>query len=199
MLFERRLWDGIASGSVTSAVRRWKRPTVRAGGNLRSPGGYLSIDAVTLIGDSDLTEQLAECSGFESLEALRDSLPPPSEGRRLYRIDFHVAGPDPRDTLRQDADLSRDELDDVAARLAAMDHRADAAWTRQTLEVIDAKPNVVSTELATDVHRPRKHFKRDVAKLKRLGLTISLSPGYRLSPRGRSVLDHLRAGDEDEA
>ena len=32
-------------------------------------------------------------------------------------------------------------------------------------------------------------------ELKRLGLTISESPGYRLSPRGEAVLANLRAGD----
>ena len=35
-------------------------------------------------------------------------------------------------------------------------------------------------------------FKLDVRKLKELGLTESLRPGYRLSPRGESVLDRLR-------
>jgi hypothetical protein len=36
-------------------------------------------------------------------------------------------------------------------------------------------------------------FKNDVRKLKTLGLTISHSPGYELSPRGRAVLAHLDA------
>ena len=31
-------------------------------------------------------------------------------------------------------------------------------------------------------------FKADVRKLKALGLTISFSPGYRLSPRGEAYL-----------
>ena len=34
-------------------------------------------------------------------------------------------------------------------------------------------------------------FKRDVRKLKELGLTISLAVGYELSPRGRAVLGAL--------
>jgi len=32
-------------------------------------------------------------------------------------------------------------------------------------------------------------FKNDVRKLKRIGLTISHSPGYELSPRGKAYLD----------
>ncbi|HEX7068738.1 MAG TPA: hypothetical protein VF295_11185 [Candidatus Limnocylindria bacterium] len=35
-------------------------------------------------------------------------------------------------------------------------------------------------------------FKLDDRKLKELGLTESLRPGYRLSPRGESVLARLR-------
>ena len=35
-------------------------------------------------------------------------------------------------------------------------------------------------------------FKRDVRKLKELGLTESLETGYRLSPRGRALLERLR-------
>jgi hypothetical protein len=32
MLFKQRFWAGLADGSVTVAFRRWRRPTVRAGG-----------------------------------------------------------------------------------------------------------------------------------------------------------------------
>jgi ribosomal protein S19E (S16A) len=41
--------------------------------------------------------------------------------------------------------------------------------------------------------RERLPFKVDVRKLKQLGLTESLPIGYRLSPRGRAVLDRLRS------
>ena len=37
--------------------------------------------------------------------------------------------------------------------------------------------------------RERAPFKLDVRKLKELGLTESLNPGYRLSPRGRSLVE----------
>ena len=44
---------------------------------------------------------------------------------------------------------------------------------------------------AVSMSRDRASFKRDVRKLKELGLTESLQPGYRLSPRGRAVLKRL--------
>jgi hypothetical protein len=43
------------------------------------------------------------------------------------------------------------------------------------------------------VGRERLPFKADVRRLKELGLTESLEIGYRLSPRGRRVLDRLVA------
>jgi len=36
-------------------------------------------------------------------------------------------------------------------------------------------------------------FKRDVRRLKELGLTVSLSVGYELSPRGQAFLDWVGA------
>ena len=51
-----------------------------------------------------------------------------------------------------------------------------------------------AADLAPLLGRERLPFKRDVRKLKELGLTESLEVGYRLSPRGRAVLDRLAAG-----
>jgi hypothetical protein len=42
---------------------------------------------------------------------------------------------------------------------------------------------------ADELRRPRDEFKRDVRKLKNLGLTLSLEIGYRLTPRGEALLD----------
>ena len=46
MLFNRRALDGIEAGEIDLAFRRWKRPTVKAGGTLRTRGGVLSIETV---------------------------------------------------------------------------------------------------------------------------------------------------------
>jgi ribosomal protein S19E (S16A) len=46
-------------------------------------------------------------------------------------------------------------------------------------------------DLAPVTGQDTQPFKRDVRKLKELGLTESLEVGYRLSPRGRAVLERL--------
>ncbi|MGI8596631.1 MAG: hypothetical protein ACR2LY_05025 [Thermoleophilaceae bacterium] len=61
-------------------------------------------------------------------------------------------------------------------------------WTRATLAIIDRRPAVRAAELAYELGRETKSFKRDVRKLKELGLTESLGTGYRLSPRGRALI-----------
>jgi hypothetical protein len=53
---------------------------------------------------------------------------------------------------------------------------------------------VRAEDLAADMGREKMPFKRDVRKLKELGLTESLSPGYRLSPRGEALLKALERG-----
>jgi predicted DNA-binding transcriptional regulator YafY len=72
-----------------------------------------------------------------------------------------------------------------------MDRRAfNGAWTRETLRAIRVGPGVRAADLARELGRPRDEFKRDVRKLKNLGLTISLEIGYRLTSRGEALLAH---------
>ena len=56
MLIKMKALEGIRSGEITLAFRRWKRPTVREGGQLTTAIGVLAIDAmrvVTLTGISE--------------------------------------------------------------------------------------------------------------------------------------------------
>jgi hypothetical protein len=54
------------------------------------------------------------------------------------------------------------------------------------LELIAENPGVRAPDLAARMGRETLPFKRDVRKLKELGLTESLEVGYRLSPHGRA-------------
>jgi hypothetical protein len=57
--------------------------------------------------------------------------------------------------------------------------------------MIRDRPGVRAADLAGDFGRETLPFKRDVRRLKELGLTESLEVGYRLSPRGRAFLATL--------
>ncbi|MGH3432160.1 MAG: hypothetical protein ACRDQB_04920, partial [Thermocrispum sp.] len=109
------------------------------------------------------------------------------------RIGLHYAGPDDRVALRQRSDLSVAELDALARGLADMDGRSKRGpWAREHLELIERRPEVLAEDLARSIGREKLPFKADVRRLKELGLTESLSTGYRISPRGKALLDHLR-------
>src|SRR3954451_22284690 len=106
MLLRRDILDGIAAGRVSVAFRRWKRPTVKAGGRLRTRIGMLSIDAVDRVEESEIGEEDAKRAGFSSRAALIERLAVRTEGT-LYRVEFHLSNvPDPRVVLRERAEIS---------------------------------------------------------------------------------------------
>lgn len=187
MLIKRSILQRLIDGSATLAFRRWRKPTVRAGGRLTTELGVLAIDAVDRIDDDALTEEAARQAGFESLAELQGLLR--SDGD-LYRIRLRHVGPDPRITLRDSDQLDEADLQGVVERLEAMDRHK--AWVQPTLELIERHPARAASELATELGRETQQFKANVRRLKSLGLTESLEVGYRISRRGAVVLAALR-------
>src|SRR5689334_16781819 len=100
MILQRHVLDRIAAGTIRCAFRRWRRPTVRAGGTLRTAVGVLAIDALEPVALDALTEEDARLAGFESLAALTRDVAAQREGV-LYRIHLHWHGPDERVALRE--------------------------------------------------------------------------------------------------
>lgn len=192
MLFTRDVLVGIASGEIDLAFRSWRRPAVRTGTELRTEVGVLVIGEVEAVPESAVTDRDARRAGFADRERLLAEQRQ-GEDRRLYRIGLRIGGDDPRVRLRQDTDLSTAELDEIVAELGRMDARSRRGpWTTRMLQLIHDQPAVRAAELAAQVGRETQPFKADVRKLKERGLTESLETGYRLSPRGRLVLGHLR-------
>ena len=179
MLFRPRDLEGLADGSITLAFRRWERPRVLAGSKLRTSIGVLEVTSVERVNRP--TDEDARAAGYESGDAVLASFPKRSGD--LYRIALHLAGPDPRIALREQPP---DEA--VFARLDRM-----GEWTYDVLQAIADNPGKRAPDLAEAFGRETAPFKRDVRKLKELGLTISLEIGYELSTRGRAALKaHLR-------
>lgn len=210
MLLRMDVLARIVAGEIDVVYRLWRKPTVKAGGRLRTSMGELAIDAVELIDPASITDAEAARAGFSSAEEARRSLEPrpvrsgaskaagrpaagrnrtakPDETSRPYRVVVHFAGADTRSALR--ADASAEAVAAVIAKLDAMDARsARGQWTRRTLALIAQWPGRRAPELAEMEGMETPVFKTDVRKLKELGLTISLAVGYTLSPRGEAVL-----------
>ena len=188
MLITRAVLDRIAAGDVDLVFRRWRRPTVKAAGRLRTAIGELTIDAVDVVDQSRITAAQARRAGYDSLPELIVDLERRAEGD-VYRVQLHLAGPDRRIALRANDRLGADDVADLDRRLARLDHASrHGPWTHAVLELIACRPAVRAPDLAASLGRETAPFKTDVRKLKELGLTESLPIGYRLSPRGRAYL-----------
>jgi hypothetical protein len=189
--FPLRILEAIRDGRVDLAFRRWERARARPGSRRRTAVGVLEVGKVERIERSALTEVDAHRAGFDSLSDLLAMLDRRDRGE-IHRIELRYAGADPRIELRSRANLTDAELDEIAHRLRRFDEASrHGPWTKATLELIAEQPEVRAEELAARVGREKLPFKRDVRKLKELGLTESLNPGYRLSPRGKTVLERL--------
>jgi len=198
MLFKVRFYRRIVDGSITRTFRRWKRLQVVPGNRYRQPFGEVEVMSAIEVEERSITQHDAELAGYGSRGDLLAELAKYREGT-LYRIDFRFAGDDRRIALRQKDDLSEADIDALMKRLTRLDKASShGPWTRQALELIDRNPAVVSTVLAAKMGLDRPVFKIDIRKLKESGLTESLEVGYRLSPRGKRLLAHLRTLDTND-
>lgn len=191
MLLRRETLEEIEAGQIDLIFRRWKRPTVKSGGSLRTSAGVLEIRSVRRVGRQDLGEVDATRAGFEDLASLLAML----DARGLddiYRVEVGDLSPDPRVELREQTDLGVDEVEAISDQLASLDSRSKTGpWTRSYLQMIAENPHVLAETLASSVGVEKQVFKRRVRRLKELGLTISFSPGYALSPRGEELMRRL--------
>jgi len=192
MLIKQAVLKQIAAGDISLAFRRWRRPSVTSGGTLRTSCGVLAIDAVEPTRLASLCERDAAQAGFASLSDLLADVKSQRPGQ-LYRIQLRLADPDPRIALRQRSRFNSSEMSEIIVRLARLDQLGrHGPWTGTVLRAIDVSPGTKAADLAAATGFAKEWLKMNVRKLKELGLTESLSPGYRLSPRGKVVLKRLR-------
>ena len=176
MLFRIDQLRGIAAGEIDLQFRRWDRPRARAGGKQVTSVGVIRIDDVRVV--KRVTRAEAKRAGFDTPDAVVRALRPDGD---LYRIELHLEGPDPRVALRE---TIPDDFGELRAKVERL------PWGYDYLRAIRDHPKVRAEELAASLGLEKRVFKPRVRRLTELGLTISLSPGYRLSPRGAALLKH---------
>jgi len=178
---------GIADGSITLAFRRWDRPRMRPGSTQRTVAGVVEVVTVEPVDPDRLSDADAARAGIRSLAELRRLLDR-RDGAHVYRMEVRLAGADPRVALREQTEIPESERRDIDTRLDRMDSARGRPWTREVLRLIAERPGVRAPDLAATLGRDTLPFKRDVRKLKELGLTCSLAVGYEISQRGRAYL-----------
>src|SRR5579863_9156445 len=92
MQFTKRLRDGVRRGDITSSIRIWKSPRVKAGGRYRMEEGQIEVDSIEPIGFPDITPELARASGFLGvLDLLK--VAKHGSGNNIYLVRFHYVRP----------------------------------------------------------------------------------------------------------
>jgi len=195
LLFKKPFHAGLTSGAITLTFRRWQKPHVRVGGRYRChPIGVLEVDRVDRVSAGALTPADATRAGFASVAALRsylEELGPLADTDELWRVELHHGGDGDRVELALEDALTPADIDTIRTKLARLDR--DAAWTADTLAIIERQPRIAASKLAAQLGRETLPFKTDVRRLKRLGLTQSFEVGYEISPRGRAFLAATRS------
>lgn len=191
MLIRLSVLERIKTGEVTLAFRKWRCPTVKAGGTLKTAVGLLKIKKIEIIKPSAISEANIKAAGYQSRAELLKEIGP-REGE-LYKITIAFAGEDPRNELRANTALSKEELLAITNRLERLDNNSQlGAWTRVVMMAINQNPKLRAVELARKTGFAKDWLKINVRKLKNLGLTISHKEGYTLSPRGKKVLNFIK-------
>src|SRR5687767_8618551 len=130
MLFRQRFLDGIHDGSITLAFRRWRRPSVRAGGTLLTAVGQLGIASVARVEIDAISDVDARRAGYASGEALRADLGQRAEGS-VYRVELGPLRSDPRIALQRTAPSTPGERATLLEGLRRLDARStEGPWTR---------------------------------------------------------------------
>jgi hypothetical protein len=92
MLLKRDLLEQIKAGEVDLVFRRWSKPTVRAGGTLKTKVGILAIKLIDDMNPDDVTEAEARRAGFSDVAAFRRWLDTMKPGHLFQRIEVGYLG-----------------------------------------------------------------------------------------------------------
>lgn len=92
MTFTKRLRAAVRSGEITSSVRIWQRPRVKAGARYRMEEGEIEIDSIEQISFQEITPQLARESGFLGVIDLL-KVAKHGRGENVYLVRFHYIAP----------------------------------------------------------------------------------------------------------
>ena len=191
MLFKIKTLQGIKSGNLSLAFRKWKKPSVKQGTLLKTAVGQIQVDTISEIYENQISPSDAIQAGYNSLEELITILRSRPEGN-IYKIKVAYHSPDPRISLRAQTNLSDEDFKLIQSKLDRFDqYSKQGKWTFRILNAIKDNPKLRAKDLAEKTGKQKNWLKPNIRKLKNLGLTISHTEGYSLSPRGEVVLKRL--------
>ena len=99
MVFTKRLREGIRRGRIRCTIRIWTRLQVKVGGRYPMEDGHVVVDSIEPIELSQITDDLARESGFDSAKDLL-KIARHGRGNKKFLIRFHYLPPGAWDTER---------------------------------------------------------------------------------------------------
>jgi hypothetical protein len=189
MIFKLQQLQGIKSGKITYAFRRWEKPNVKKGSTMKTAVGVIRVTDVQPINENAITKADATKAGYENVELLMNDIRKVSSGT-IYKVKVQYQSEDPRLELREKTDLQDSEFQKLKAKLERLD-KTRGPWVLKVMKLIKRYPERRAGDLAEIMQMDKLDFKVNVRKLKNLGLTISHEIGYSLSPLGEIVMERL--------
>lgn len=191
MLFKEKHLQGIKSGEISLAFRKWKKAAVKSGSLIKTSIGLVEIKAVLEVTVSEITDEDAINARFTSLDELLQLLNKTAEGI-IYKISVSYFDEDPRIALRENINIEHTELQEIMSKLERLDrYSKQGNWTLEILQLIHQNPTLRAADLAGKTNWEKEWLKLNIRKLKNLGLTISHEVGYSVSPLGEKYLKWL--------
>jgi hypothetical protein len=92
MVFTKRLREGVRRGRIRCSIRIWTRPHVKVGGRYPMDDGHIVVDSIASIDIADVTDDLAQESGFKSVDDLLQ-IAKHGKGDNAFLIRFHYLPP----------------------------------------------------------------------------------------------------------
>ncbi|CAG5068162.1 hypothetical protein DYBT9623_00891 [Dyadobacter sp. CECT 9623] len=195
MLFTVNHLEGIRSGKISLAFRKWKKADVSAGSRIQTSVGIIEISSLSEYKRDDISEQEANQAGFSDVNRLLSLLDKISEGT-IYKMEVRYISVDPALAMKEPVEVNDEEFDDLVEKLRRLDIGSNQGkWTIKILKAIQENPMLSAADLAIKAKKEKEWLKLNVRKLKNLGLTISHEPGYTLSPLGEHLLEKLSAAN----
>ena len=194
LMFRREDRERVARGEITVTFRLWKSAHVRAGKTYESGFGRVEVEDVQVMPAAMISDEDVGPSGCADVPAILELAGEHMKARvgpdtLLYRVQFRFLG----DAALPVEPAAMPDMERVSARLERMDRLSPRGpWTLAALLVIERRPRVPARLLAAELEYETLDFKRNVRKLKALGLTVSHEVGYELSDAGREYLASQR-------
>ena len=95
MLIKREVLEAIKAGQITLQFRRWTRPSVKAGGTLKTRVGLLRIGRIDEMRPEDVTAVDVRKAGFRDIADFRAWLNTMKQGPLFHRIEVSYIGEPP--------------------------------------------------------------------------------------------------------